>query len=234
MEMIKFVETIFQELSFEHENSSFDYEQISHPFVVFTRGKSAYVVIEIKSNMVDAFKDFFTSYQPRFFESTLKCKNFREDFKKNSYLLVIVEDKISKEYQRKFFINIEEDPFFFKKYVLRYNDDALKELVERIVVQKNIDGLGHLAIDHKIFKKFSEESKNRAGFESLLYQLYVKIPALSLPTNSKDIGNLSLEIKNKLAEEDLKNQSEKIWDLFETLDEKAIDLKVFNQIMGQL
>lgn len=234
MKMLEFTERIFQELGFNTATIPFEFDNTNHNFKVFFKEKSAYAVIEIADNMTSAFTDFLNTYQSKLFEAALSNEKFREDLKKNSYLLVLSESKVANRYTRKFFINIEEDPFFFKKYVLRYGQNDLKALIEKISAINIITSLGQLAIDHDIFKKFSEESKNRAGFENLLYQIYVKIPALSLPTTSKDIGNLESEIRNKLIEDNLKGQNENLWELLGEVDEKSIDLKLFKQIVGQL
>lgn len=234
MKMLEFTEKIFQELGFETVLVPFELEQVDHSFKVFFREKSAYAVIEIKDNMTVAFGDFLGSYQSKLFEAALSNEKFKDDLKKNSYLLVLTETKVAKDYTKKFFINIEEDPFFFKKYVFRYSEDDLKALIEKTSSTNIITGLGQLAIDHNVFNKFSEGSKNRAGYESLIYQIYVKIPATSLPTASKDIGDLPKEIQSKLTEGNLKEQNEKLLKALNSVDEKNIDLKLFKEIAGQL
>lgn len=234
MKMLEFVEKIFQELKYNMVEVPFSFENVNHNFKVFFKEKSAYAVIEIDTNMTSAFNDFLNTYQSKLFEAALSNESFKEDLKKNSYLLVLAESKVASGYPRKYFINIEEDPFFFKKYVFRYGENDLKALNDKISTTNIITGLGQLAIDYDIFKKFSEESKNRVGYEHLLYQIYVKIPALSLPTASKDIGNLENEIQNKLNEDGLKEHNEKLWGHLREVDEKSIDLKLFKQIVGQL
>lgn len=232
--MLELIEIIFQELGFNAATVPFEFENVDHSFKVFSREKSAYAVIEIDSSMTSAFNDFLNTYQSKLFEAALLNEKFKDDLKKNSYLLVLAESKVANNHPRKFFINIEEDPFFFKKYVFRYGENDLKALTEKISTTSITTGLGQLAIDQNIFKKFSEESKSRAGYENLLYQIYVKIPALSLPTASKDIKNLANEIQNKLTEENLKEQNEKLWKLLSEVDEKSIDIKLFKQVVGQL
>lgn len=232
--MIDYISQILIELGYISDNQSFAVEAGNQPFKIFIKDKSAYVVISIQENMKFLLKEFLTSCQSKLFESVLQNNKYKDEIKKNSYLLILVENKIAYEYQRKFFINIEEDPFFFKKYVLRYNDEDLKSLTEKTSPTKLATSLGQLAIDHNVFNRFSEANKNRIGYENLLYQLYVKIPALSLPTASKDIGNLLGEIQNKITADSLKEQNDKLWSVLQNIDENRIDLKLFKQIIGQL
>jgi len=232
--MINYIETILHELGYESDSLSLNIGIIDHPFKVFIKGKGAYVVVSIDASTKQVFNDFISSYQASLFEAVLSSNKFKTELKKNSYLLVLVESLISSEYPRKQFINIEEDPFFFKKYVLRYKDDDLKSLIEKTSASNVVAALGQLAIDHNVFNKFSEESGNRTGYENLLYQIYIKVPALALPTASKDIGDLSKEILNSLAANSLKEENTKLHDLLEESDEKSIDLRLFKQIVDQL
>lgn len=232
--MNNYIEKILTELKYEPENLSFELGNKSHQFRLFIKDHSAYVLIVIDESMISVLDNFTESFQSKLFESALANKKFKDDLRKNSYLLVMVENSIASRYQRKFFINIEEDPFFFKKYVLRYVENDLELLVEKTSSTSILSSLGQLAVSHDVFNKFSEGSNKREGYENLLYQIYIKIPALILPTTSKDIKSLSEEIQNALILENLDEHNSKLWSALDSVDDKNISLQLLKELLGQL
>ena len=232
--MNDFIENILTGLMYESENLSFEFENNNQQFKFFIKDHSAYFLISIDDRNISVLDNFLDSFQSKMFESALANKKFKDDLKKNSYLLVMVENSIANKYQRKFFINIEEDPFFFKKYVLRYNENDLKLLIEKTLSTDLIYSLGQLAVSSDVFNNFSEGSAKGDGYENLLYQVYIKIPALKLPTTSRDIESLTGEIQKALQLENLAEQNSKLWNALNSVEEKNVSLQLFKDIVSKL
>lgn len=72
-------------------------------------------------------------------------------------------------------VKIENDPFFFKKYVLCYNQKALEELDSLLKDGKKIE---ELALDKSVFERLKNDGEN-LGYQ-LLYAIVHKLPMISL------------------------------------------------------
>lgn len=93
---------------------------------------------------------------------------------KDASMLVLVNmDAISLTNEA--IIAIENDPFFFKKYVLCYNQKALEQLMDLLKDGKTLE---ELALDKSVFECLKNNGEN-SGYQ-LLYSIVHKMPMISL------------------------------------------------------
>lgn len=120
-------------------------------------------------------------------------------FKKNCDLICIHHlDKLAefKNYEEQIF-EIEEDPHFYKKYVLYYSDtevEAIKGL--------NFAKLNELISDKAQFDIYKNEPTAATKY-SAAAKIFIKLPFLALHINKVELVPLRLQIDEALAEADL-------------------------------
>ncbi|WP_025120586.1 MULTISPECIES: ABC-three component system middle component 1, partial [unclassified Serratia (in: enterobacteria)] len=127
-------------------------------------------------------------------------------FKKNCDLICIHHlDKLAefKNYEEQIF-EIEEDPHFYKKYVLYYSDtevEAIKGL--------NFAKLNELISDKKQFDTYKNEP-TAATMYSAAAKIFIKLPFLAININKVELVPLRLQIEDAVAESDLTKTYESI------------------------
>ncbi|MBB6113706.1 hypothetical protein F4826_000584 [Rahnella inusitata] len=120
-------------------------------------------------------------------------------FKKNCDLICIHHlDKLAdfKNSEEQIF-EIEEDPHFYKKYVLYYSDtevEAIKGL--------NFAKLNELISDKKQFDVYKKEPTSATKY-SAAAKIFIKLPFLALNINKVELVPLRLQIEEAVAELDL-------------------------------
>lgn len=100
-------------------------------------------------------------------------------FEKNTSLLLLVKGAAKYEDN----MNIEKDPFVFKKYVLNYTDEAYAELVGMV---EQYNGIENAVMREEVFKSLVDGSDN--GGAALLYGLMHKLPFI--PINANPVGEM--------------------------------------------
>lgn len=92
---------------------------------------------------------------------------------KNTSLLIVINTEKADEALKKRIVDIENDPFLFKKYVLIYNDNDWKELLQ-VIADKDVS---KLIMEREVFHKLREEdAKDGIGCYHLLYSFAHKLP----------------------------------------------------------
>jgi len=232
--MINYLTNIMTEMSFKNEKLSFSHEDEITEITLFVRDNRAFLAISVGENNLSTITEFDT-FQGQLFEWALtEFSGFKHEMTKNAYLIILVEDVLSKNYEKKVFINIEEDAFFFKKYVLAYSEKELSLLSGKTSNEHIVEALGNLAIKQTVFEKFSNNEQGTDGYERLLYQLFIKIPVISLPTKAQEIGSLQGEIEKELKSNDVLLKHEILLDALEKISENQIDVGIFKEVIGKL
>jgi len=127
---------------------------------------------------------------------------------------------------------IEEDPYHFKKNVLCYSEEQLKELEPLINNDFSTGNLNKLLYDADKFKNMKENSPE-PGY-TLLIHLFVKLPFLKYSVGNK-VGptDLSVTIKEELRKENLDDICQAVnkttWDSPDACEEF---LKTLNSTAG--
>lgn len=135
--------------------------------------KSYWLIIET-DNLINVIVN-----QANYFEEAKKIIN-NEWFDKNVNLLILHRVENFENFQS-LVLEIEEDPYLFKKQIVLYNDSEVEKLNQALVQQQqNIKGfIENKILEEEVFKKHKENINNN-DYESLLYRLVHKIPLINL------------------------------------------------------
>ena len=117
--------------------------------------------------------------QSNYFEQAKNRIN-NEWFDKNVNLLVLHKVENFDNIQSSV-LNIEEDPYLFKKQIILYKDTERENLNRAIEAEENTikNFIENKILDEAIFK-IHKENINNNDYESLLYRLAHKIPFIKL------------------------------------------------------
>lgn len=108
---------------------------------------------------------------------------------RNISLLVLNDSDTSGTLSPENIVEIENDPLFFKKYVLQYRGEAWKYLDKEILSEG--ERLGNILTDKELFASLKEDSKD--GSYYLLYTIVHKLPFVKVAIDEqKDIDSLYL------------------------------------------
>lgn len=106
---------------------------------------------------------------------------------KNTSLLIVMNTRQADDTLRKRIVDIENDPFLFKKYVLVYNDKELGNL-QKVIAGKEIS---KLIMERDVFQKLKDESvQDGIGCYHLLYSLAHKLPFMMADVKPMDSDGL--------------------------------------------
>ena len=135
--------------------------------------KSYWLIIET-DNLINVIEN-----QVNYFEEAKKIIN-NEWFDKNVNLLILHRVENFENFQS-LVLEIEEDPYLFKKQIILYNDSEVEKLNQALEQQQqNIKGfIENKILEEEVFKKHKENINNN-DYESLLYRLVHKIPLINL------------------------------------------------------
>jgi hypothetical protein len=121
---------------------------------------------------------------------------------KNSSLLILVKcetlEAIEKYHQQ--ILLLEEDEYFFKKYVILYTINSIATLM----AQENLLGyLNEKLNDEVSFSKYANEGYNDEIADYLMViQLFIKLPLLKVQTGDNNFKALAEKISDGLGETD--------------------------------
>ncbi|MBA4535918.1 hypothetical protein H1Z61_01870 [Bacillus aquiflavi] len=224
-------------------DNGFSNIELETPFegnlVDFWVNNSKYAVNYYLVLYVDDIKeDFLSNEVPTYFNSIKKLENgYDEKMDKNLSMIVCVNTTTSKtkNITDKIF-EIEEDPYYFKKYVITYNMDSYKQL-EKLFGGKDESSNSILNRTINDTNKFLAFKKNEENDTTILYEictkLMIKIPFLRLEKRLEKMEDLSAVINEELQQKELftfkdtllnlDENNEKISDNILTLIEEGIE-----------
>lgn len=120
-------------------------------------------------------------------------------FKKNCDLICIHHlNKLAefKNHEEKIF-EIEEDPHFFKKYILYYSDTELAAIQDY-----SYDNLVTTISDKNQFRNYKDDPLAATQY-SVAAKIFIKLPFLELPFTKGDLVSLRLQAAEAVTEEGL-------------------------------
>ena len=133
-------------------------------------------------------------------------------FMKNSSLIILYEDDREVINFEREIIEVEEDPYFFKKYVLYYTPEELKALStaykEEIKKGSVLDKIKKDSKNDLEFNNYLEGKK--VGYYLFLLRILIKIPIINLEIKTKSQENLAALINNELEKRKLKSVHDKL------------------------
>lgn len=156
------------------------------------------------SNFYDSINDFNEEFR----ENQNKAFNFicikdnSNELKKNTSMIIFikVEDATQISEMQSKILELEEDVYFFKKYVLLYLEEELEELKSAVERKKIYEFMKDNINNEELFEEFKVEEI--LSLYSLILKLYIKMPHLiySNTFEPKDIQDLHEKITNDLEE----------------------------------
>lgn len=197
--MIDLIKDIFQTADFE----VFD----AGSFFLFTLKDrtSFWLVKELDS--LDFIKD-----QDELFIEARKAASNNPVFDKNVSLLLLnkVTDDVDLKEIKKQTLEIEEDPYQFKKQVLFYTDSSCEELSAQLLH----DDFKNLLSSQENFKNY-KDNYNVFSWQALLYRIAQKLPFIEVEVEqNKDLSSLILVNETSVNEKGLKEINDRVNDVF--------------------
>lgn len=127
-------------------------------------------------------------------------------FDKNVNLLIL--NRVSKLENVKFdnLLNIEENPYHFKKTILYYTDEELKNLNAVIGESNALTSIESLILKDEIFERH-KISFDTNSFESLIYRIAIKIPFIKMRISQTNNLKSLEEINRKSVGHNLLNEN---------------------------
>lgn len=179
-----------------NENSSLEIFGNSYEFFIF------------ESFEIDELKDFFKSEKLDYLISEFQ-KIDDDKIKKNTSLFVLIKVEniqgVYNNYLNKI-MTIEEDEYYFRKYVVFYTEDGLSKL--NYDTQSLIDYIQ----SENLFDKF----ENNMFFDESYFiamQLIIKLPFISLPHSNNHFETVEDRIETRIKTEELIAQERQVNDI---------------------
>ena len=129
---------------------------------------------------------------------------------KNLSAVYVIEVDDSKKFydNRNLIYDIEESPYFFKRYILAYTKNQVNDLVDKMskngisLDRINDDDLSKLVDNFDEYKKLMNNKGD--GYYELLVRLFCKLPFLNFTTSNEiSIDSLDKKIEEEIKEEGL-------------------------------
>lgn len=125
---------------------------------------------------------------------------------KNLSMIILMETTLDDKELNKAINKIEEDPYYFKKYVLTYTDEQEEKLTSLTHGKSVITEVENYVGNKEKFTDFKRESGNALKLESNLYSLiskiFIKLSFLTVPIKKEKLINLSDKIRNQIKGKD--------------------------------
>ncbi|MGY3259046.1 ABC-three component system middle component 1 [Pseudomonas chlororaphis] len=133
-------------------------------------------------------------------------------FKKNCDLICIHYLKQLSEFKmhEEEIFAIEEDPYYFKKYVLYYSDAE-----EKVLQGQTYEKIHATIISKELFNEYKAEPLTATQY-SAAAKIFIKLPFLELPFIKRDLVPLRLQTEGAVSEEGLARTYESILKLSST------------------
>ena len=171
-----------------------------------------YDVEELESSG-DKTQNFFTCEKTNQLISEFE-KIQDNKIKKNTSLFVSVKVNNIKEVYERFkniAMRIEEDEYYFRKYIIFYTDKGRNDLV-----QNNVDDL-----EESLFDKFEKDMFFDDSY-FIAMQLIIKLPFISLPHSDKPFATIEDKIKLRMESEQQVKKEQQVNQILEWFDSDNI------------
>ena len=159
---------------------------------------NGYEFFIFKQFEIDELKDFFKSDKLDSLISEFQ-KIDDDKIKKNTSLFILINveniQKVYKDYLNKI-LTIEEDEYYFRKYVIFYTKDGLSKLEPDT----------QCLIDYIQSEKFFDEFEKNMFFDESYFiamQLIIKLPFISLPHSNDHFETVEDRIESRIKTEEL-------------------------------
>lgn len=128
----------------------------------------------LEVNLLDILPDIAVAFK--------ETKLYESEMEKNTSLVVCVNRDVDSEKLTKEAIAIEDNPYYFKKYLFAYHDNDNKkfeQLKKEYECKQNIEFIQKYVINSKNFEAFKDNLSNNETYK-LISDLLVKLPVISI------------------------------------------------------
>lgn len=198
MTMIEIVDTVLSNEGFTKEEGTFSLETQDLNYAFHKRSNLGVVLIDISDENMSVLASFLESYQMILF-NYIKDNSllYNVDLKKNIYLIFVAKKCDDESLTRKSVVEIEEDPFYFKKFVLQYTDEQLGFVSSMLSGVGNFrDKIVEVGSNNSFFQTFADETTG--SINSIIYDILVKLPFIKINVDTREMHNLNSSIRNDL------------------------------------
>lgn len=119
-----------------------------------------------------------------------------ESYDKNATLIICFNGDVDNN----IICNLEENPYLFKKNILKYNSEEIESLNTLLSSNYSYENLLLLLNNEEQFEEYKNNSEN--GY-SLLTKIFIKLPFLKCIRQTRNLANLSEIISIRASEENL-------------------------------
>lgn len=142
--------------------------------------------IDMFNDQYNAIKGLEEGYDPQMDKnlSLLLC------VKRNSLQLDPIMNKT--------IFDIEEDPYFFKKYVLTYTDSQVNEVLQKQKETTIMEYIHRTLSNEGAFQEYKLNPHLESEY-NLVSKLFIKIPFLNLKKMDRELSSLKNDITNSLS-----------------------------------
>ncbi len=170
-----------------------------------------FIIIDKKNATEDDLDSLKTDGTLGIFKAAQKHPFYNEMFDKNATLLICFNGKSPNS---TIISQIEEDPYNFRKNILRYSNEQLNQLDALLNNEESysVEELNKALNNAEKFTEMKKEAQD-TGY-TLLVHLFVKLPFLKYETDNQiKLDNLDEKIQNQLKEKKLFDLSSDAIDL---------------------
>ena len=150
---------------------------------------------------------------------------------KNTSLLVLINVDDLEDFYRKNLnqiMQIEEDVYYFRKYILLYTDKGLSK-IKQVNTQFLLD---YIQMEEQGNYSYFEKFENNMFFDETYFiamQLIIKLPFIYIPHSSRRCEMIEDRIKLRIKEEDAIDNEKKVNRILERLDYDDIGQVIENK-----
>lgn len=166
------------------------------------------------------------------------CKTLLDqpELDKNLSLLILIKlnDATGISAAKSSIIKIEENPYFFKKYVLHYADTEYDQLKTQQGDKSAFDFLTQQIVSADCFKTYKNEHRS-ISWQSLVYRIALKLPFLPITINTnKGLASLFEDNQSKVANKNLKAIDDHLSALYGAQNVSEINALPADEILKKL
>lgn len=215
-----------------------NYNQIENNFIDLFGNSNEFFILKFFEN--EEFENFFKSEKlDRLITEFQALQN--EKTRKNTSLFILIQvDNLKEFYNQNLnkIMQIEEDEYYFRKYVVFYTIQGLSKLKEN--PQDLLDYIqGEDSNGRSLFDKFEHNMFFDDSY-FIAMQMIIKLPFISLPHANEQFEMIENRINTHIKKESLIESEKKVNQIMQILDsidteqlEDEVTLDKLNQILGE-
>lgn len=150
------------------------------PFFLKDDSSQVYLIMPLMESQL--LEVNFSEILPYIAESFHKTNGYKSDMEKNTSLVFCIKRDVNSEYLEQLQIEIEDDPYYFKKYVFSYFPDEqqkFEQLKKEYAVVSYVEFVQTYILNRDNFQKFKSNVLNEKMYR-LVSDLLIKIPIIPI------------------------------------------------------